>query len=814
MGVVVEALRVKDEFRPLESVNWLLANIGEKITIELDIRVELFAIDKTDVQEITARPSSSIYTPDTTQVINSDTTIFADFSVGDEITITGTISNNGTYTIVEKFTDEQIKVDSVLVNENFPDGAYIYLSTPINGITYFYNFIENESGTNFNSLTTGELQRLTTNAADATDTVTQVPLGFEGRRDYRIGDATIVGRGISAGAQLFTITHNTVLTPLFLANQYDDLVSRVAPIYFVDGNALRYVASINAGRTLNDPNTVQTIQFDELEGNTGWFNENYNGGDTNYSLDTYTLERVSDSSTLAAIELAEETEAVISITNTTDTPFVNGSTQYTVNFAYLPDNEDFYQFTDTNLSQNFYFDRAFQTVGSAAVAGDNFGTDYQVIKETDATFVSSSQIDIRVRFDFATAAQSILSGRDNKRYMLWVTTQDHSIVRKDADKVALLIDVNELFIQLFQTDLISNTTKFIQHPFTDIADGVTTPEVFLVDDVVARGDFNIDFTDKEDDGIRINTISNQIVLKNATNPDIILENTTIDVSGSDLENGLVPFFDIDQDRIFKIPSDIRKVISLKRNESADAGNVYNWYSSYPFMHRWEYWESIGTLSFLPDGIFDTSEPLNGLNHNWHRYTTVAGWTINHRLKFSIEQNGEIFEQSFDSPYTSFNFNSNAQWGNESIDTFDVASGSPLSGGGSKLIQGYVDTKVVATFEKLTGDIPVIDDVEIVIWIEVKEQGGISDIRRISSVYETGTDSWFKSTDSSNKVVKNKVGSVYTGEALIDATKIPDEQEFTIYARLYDASVGTITDGKLLESGDLKLLENLDNKILE
>ena len=108
MGVVVEALRVKDEFRPLESVNWLLANIGEKITIELDIRVELFAIDKTDVQEITARPSSSIYTPDTTQVINSDTTIFADFSVGDEITITGTISNNGTYTIVEKFTDEQI----------------------------------------------------------------------------------------------------------------------------------------------------------------------------------------------------------------------------------------------------------------------------------------------------------------------------------------------------------------------------------------------------------------------------------------------------------------------------------------------------------------------------------------------------------------------------------------------------------------------------------------------------------------------------------------------------------------------------------
>jgi len=138
----------------------------------------------------------------------------------------------------------------------------------------------------------------------------------------------------------------------------------------------------------------------------------------------------------------------------------------------------------------------------------------------------------------------------------------------------------------------------------------------------------------------------------------------------------------------------------------------------------------------------------------------------------------------------------------------------LLSGSTKLIQGYTDTRIVASFEKLTGDIPVIDDVEIVIWIEVKEIGGISDIRRFSSVYEAGTDTWFKSVDASNKVVKAKVGSVYTGECIVDYTKLPDNAEFTIYARLYDLGTATIPNAKLLESGDLKLLENLDNKILE
>jgi len=828
MGIRVVDIRVIDEFKPLESVNWLLSNIGEKLTIELDIDVEEIFITarEEDIDRILMNVSpSTVNTNNIEDIFYCEQAgAFANFNVGDTL-LTTNIGGFGTdFIIYDKIDDQTIRVYQTVIGDvdftvfaqdtSFVKDAYISVATPFAGITYFYNFIENQDVANYKSLIDDETQRLTTNNADATDTVTNVPMNFEGANSYRIGSATIKGRGIDGTVQKFTITHNTFLTPFFLASQYDDLVNRIAPSYYLGGNSLRFVTNINAGRTLSDPNAIQDVQFAELQGNTGWFNENYNGGDTNYSLKSYSLQRLSDLSSLSALELTSPVEATITIENTTDSPFVFGQTKYTINFVYLPSEESFYQDTITNLAQNFYFDRALQTVGSGAIAGDNNGTNFQVITSTNATLTSASEIEIKATFDLATAAQSLIASRDLKRYAIWITTQNHLDDRDSADKVSLLIDVNDFFIELFKSNLITNTNKFIQHPFTDVADGVTTPDVFPVDDLVSRSDFSIDFTGLENDGIRINTITNQIVLKNPTDPDIILDNTTIDTSASQLENGLVPFIDIDQARVFKVPSDIRKIISIKRNTSLDAGNTYNWYSSYPFMHRWEYWESIGFIDFLPTGIFDPTLPSNGLNHQWHRYTTIAGWTINHRLRFTLEQNGEIFEQIFDSPYNSNPFNNNAQWGNESIISYDIASGNPLLSGSTKLIQGYTDTRIVASFEKLTGDIPVIDDVEIVIWIEVKEIGGISDIRRFSSVYEAGTDTWFKSVDASNKVVKAKVGSVYTGECIVDYTKLPDNAEFTIYARLYDLGTATIPNAKLLESGDLKLLENLDNKILE
>jgi hypothetical protein len=57
------------------------------------------------------------------------------------------------------------------------------------------------------------------------------------------------------------------------------------------------------------------------------------------------------------------------------------------------------------------------------------------------------------------------------------------------------------------------------------------------------------------------------------------------------------------------------------------------------MNRWEYWVALlGVNSPIPIGIFDSAQPLNGINQFWNRLANVSGWSMNYRLKFLIQQN--------------------------------------------------------------------------------------------------------------------------------------------------------------------------------
>jgi hypothetical protein len=93
-------------------------------------------------------------------------------------------------------------------------------------------------------------------------------------------------------------------------------------------------------------------------------------------------------------------------------------------------------------------------------------------------------------------------------------------------------------------------------------------------------------------------------------------------------------------------------------------------------------------------------------------------------------------------------------------------------------------------------------------VEVFEQGGVNDIRFLSSVYDWTERSWFKSVDGSNKVKKTKVGNVFTAEALIDFNKIPELQQFSISGRIYDENaLAPVSFCLLQEDGDKILVED-------
>ena len=815
MAVVIEDIRIGDEFN-IGKTDYLYNEIGEKVDIEIDFRVEENVISAVD-NRLEANPTNSNLVIDKTRLLTVEGGQgFAKFNQGDQITISGTSNNDGNYVIVEKINQLNIILDQDLVSEIFIANSYAALSTPINGVTLLYNFIENSSPTTFNGLIDGEEQRLEIDDADATNQVTNKPMSFVGVKSYQIGGATIIGRGVVNDAQSFTIKHTAFQIPLTLFDQFTSTVALDKPDYYDLGACLKYIFRIDAARVLSDPNKIQSGLDDLKLGNSGWFNEVFNGGLSRYSFGNYSLERISDGSTPPRLEVDNIVEATFSIFNTDSTPFVDLNTKVRVGFNIMPEDEVYYQDTGLTFEQNFVFDRALATVGGGAVIGDLTGTDYQAITELEATFVSSSQIDIRVRFEFEVGSKARINLNTNKRYQFFIATQDHTLTRDNNDRATLLIDVNEFYQELADTNLISQTGVFIQHPYEDVADGTSTVETFPTDDVVRHSDFSIDFTDKEEDGILIQSVTNQIVLKHASEPEILLESDTQNTIGFPLEGGLVQAIDIETNRVFQIPlGTIRKQIQIKRNSANDSGFQKFFFSSYPYMVRWEYWKKINPITYLPDGIYDPTEPNDGLNHDWYRYTTIAGWTINHRLKFNIVQNGVTFTQEFDTEFSINDFESNSEWGNRTRKAFDNVTNDELLNGPTQYVLGYNNTRIEFEWEKVAGGTPLLDDVEIVFWIEVFESGGISGIRVASSVYEIGDESWFKSVDASNKVLVTQDGDKFKGTVLIDKDKLPPAAKFCVYGRIYDKTIADCPpDGLAMESGDCWLAEDGQNLIIE
>jgi hypothetical protein len=805
MPVNITSVKVKNEFRT-ESVDWLLANIGDKITIELELDVNTYVIASTDNPFILNNTDGLLPTAGT-QWITDEAARFTDFKVGDNIILFNyaTTTLIGTFPIVEKLDDANIRITGstgFAPDTVGPDGL-ISITTPITSIYYKWNFIENSESTSFASKIDGSEQVLYQKDLDAS-VVTPVSMMFTGNKSYQIGSATIQGAGIDNGLtdgvynSKFKIIHNTFITPFFLSSQLDGLLNFTAPTYYFNEKCLKGIFDIEALYNYNDPNRIQTIELTEVKGNTGWFNENFNTGITNYSLGSV-IYKNNLAVTIPSIELStDETSIEIIINNTTDTPFSNNNTKFTLNFIRLPDEEADYQLNGNDIIDNFTFDRALQTVGSAPVNGDNYGGDDQVLKDIEGVFISSSQIQINAKIEMSSDVYNLLNNSNEARYLLWVAIQNHTLETKEADKVALYVDTQEFYEDETDDGMITITHKFLRHPFTDVdLDGVSTLSMFPNDEVVGYSRFSVDKTGRLIDDIDL--VSAEIKIKafnTVTLDEFTLESFKLDLSSLPFIN-TNQYIDFELSRQFHIPStEIRKKIKIKRRTDLDTGTIYYYDIIYPYLHRWEYWEKLAGVN---GDFFDVGEPNTGFNNFWHRYTTLTNWKFTYETKIKATKNGVHLTYKTDTYLDSNDYDTNSDWNPNTIKSYKDSDNTYLNNGGINYILGDESTRIEAEFTKVSGT-PNLSNISMVIWIEVFEEGGINGSRRISSVYEYDSDTWFKSTDASKKIVLSLLGNTVKGVCLIDYNQIPlDKKKFKITSRIYEITPDT--DSKWFQDGN-------------
>lgn len=822
MGIVRTNTEITDTLTS-QPVDWLLANVGDKIRIVHEFKVEQTAIASEDNPMVFNYTNGVIgggwiYDPQG-QFGNykiGDSVLWGDYVVG---------ADNGDYTISDKIGTQLIQLNPAPADP--PNTAKVHaiisIRTPITGMRYRYNFIENNEGLNFFSKVDGSEQVLIREVVDASNN-TPLPMEFLGSECYQAGEATIQGEGIVDTWQYysnFKIIFDTFVTPVMLAEQLADAKNGIAPLYFQNLNCLKYVCGFDAMYIYTDPNRKISETFSDVLGETGWFNENFNTGLTNYFIDdTEFIQTVPVLANISAVELTQNAQIFrITVKNTLDTPFVNNQTKFVVGFAKCPFDETEYQGNGRDLRTNFVFDRAQSTVGAAAVQGELSGiTGMRVLKDVVANFISSSEIQIVGLIEFGDDAFDIINESSVFNYMMFVTVANHTLDTNSSDKVNLLIGPDEYYINNTDPGMIQIQNIFLRHFETDpLTEGVSAPDLYPTDDVAPCGLFFIDRLGRETDDISIRSVTMRVKAKNAVTLDeFTLDEFVSDLSAAPIINGY-QYINQNIPRQFHIPStEVRKTIVVTRRDDLDTATKFYYGCNFPFLVRWMYWAQQQDNN---GAFFNTSLPLNGFNQFWQRYGTVADWSVYYEIVITAEKNGAPQRYSYEQALIINDYDTNPDWIQKHIKSFDGST--ELAGGGNKYINGYSDTRIETKFRYDGLSVPLLSDLAIRFWIEIFEQGGVDGARRFSSVYEGGSDTWFKSIDLSDKIVLSQTGPGFNvfGNALLDYLEIPaGATKFTVYSRIYDKRlpVGGICgiNARRTEDELCRTLENGDPRNVE
>ena len=475
------------------SVNWLLGNVGDKIRVETTISIINDVIASNDNPFIVNNNDGYIGNGWLTDAAQR----FVNFNIGDYVYYYNysTSTANGYYYIIAKQDNGTIQLNSAANGSgSYPTATpalidavgVISNATPITAIKYHYNYINNSAADTFISQVDGTNEQvfITESKLGSDTTTTQMlPLGPLTWQDGTAGSTMIpFGGGTTSACTItgicahinssgvyetqYKIVHYTKIPPFILVGQIANQEDGIAPADFLSvNNCWKFITQIDAMQDYTNPNNIVTQIFDSVNGNTGWYGENFNTGKTNYSIGGLSYTNGGTSTPSLHIDTSSTT-VNFNIINTTDTPFTS-STKFILHFFKVPSDPSEYQNNAILMDQNFCYDRALQQVGASAVNGDNYGGTFQVLTDVVATLTDSGHIAVSAVVSMNSNVVTICQESSNPMYFLAVSVQNASKTTSDGtnDLVSLQVDMNT-FTEI-TTDpgmIVFDSTRFLRHP--------------------------------------------------------------------------------------------------------------------------------------------------------------------------------------------------------------------------------------------------------------------------------------------------------------------------------------------------------------
>jgi hypothetical protein len=814
MSVTLTSREFVDRLRPSSSVDWSLFSVGDTIVVKSIFEVFTSIFFTTPAPLVTGNGNQ--------QLFNSSGK-FASFSTGDIIKIsgpTGYFNTDTIFTIINKLNNNTIIVslsnmgNPLPVSLSFSDVELNNL-TEIKDIRYDFNLIENSESLNFNSKIDGSIQTLTASNVHLSSLFSPVLMVQQGNNEWKwssnlgiINSCYRMSYNSGNGKQVFKITHTILITPIFLASQYNDFQQGIAPNYFLNANCLKYVYRFSGMTNLFNPNMAQIGQSLNEIGNSGWGNEIFNGGASKFEITNVVFKL--GSSVQPNIILAQGTGQFIEFDIESSTSEMASGMKMTVGMIKCPNNDSEYQNNGRYMDENFLF----QLIGGFANGGDNYATGFSydnfTIQKFNATFINANKVHVVISLNIGAGAFAIMQESPIPRFLFYATVSNPALtLASNQNKEVCWTEIYDY--QVIKTPSSIDINQTYKRHYEDAADAGIAGKIttFKNDECVMESLISGDFAEIPAVGeANLTNIIQQIVAIRADGNEFIIEDWQLPFTAIWQQGN--PFMNYTTNRVFRIPqSEIRKPITI---QTVNIGGDWKYKVSYPFMIRWENWIQLITAN---SDFFNPAQQQNGQNQDWEHYQDFT-WKIYFRSSVDGVSEGGSFSFSKDILIEINDYATNPDYSAKTIETFNLA-GTQLFAGGTNFIQSFAPTVVKATFAKAAG--LLVANSRIVFGIEIYEQGGINGRVRYSSVWETTNPlTWFiPFSGSADKVVISQVNpTTVEARAVLDHNLLPAGNfTYSIVARIYEVPAPiNPEDFKKMEDGTYKLMEDGTQKILE
>ena len=796
------------------------------------------------------------------------------FEIGDSFTYsyyrTGTSNNNVTYTgIITNLNNTSFEYTTTSTQSvTFPmaedsDGithVYMEVSAHTESITIGENTYKAKSfracQLNYNKIANNDVNSLiSTSVSDLTTsiinfdgidplTTTQSNGVFIGNRSGgSIISAKIKGMGYGNANVNVVIPFRYEIEIIHSISQftedYTDILNGQTADWFLDNNCLTDNYTIEARRTINDPNLKLVNNRNNLLtkklGNTGGVNENFNGGVSPFSLNTV---KFYDSSgiEIAGISYNQSTKIVAEINTQSILNLSNAKFGFSI--QYLPLNETQWKENVLTNAQNTILncinlkDLQSESITSTPVSGTVQGfenTEGARLDVTSRHFESLNGNTIAtIVIQPNSAFTTYMEARQQLNRNLGVFFSVGSTAALETSKRTTLSYLNE-FIEYvtplgnFPTEspkfFINNTYDTQEPVFSDWDLNATNIKYHIEDNGLLELDMIVSASKNSVNVFNQNANLYDLI---KVTPSISLINK---VTGNKIELQLTEFSFQNEPIVNNIQeanisqtigfnysnTDVYNVASFKRNTSIDQVtldiNFIGYKLMYPFRIRWE---DFIENSDIPSDLYDLLKLNNNFNNDYLS-KQVGDYVISASIEF------QVFNKTFNQNQTYVNSVSLSlldRTDKGTIKTFTEDGLTELVNNNNPIIQTDSDTLIEAKQETgLTG----ISTNQVrygEITLEAYQNATFLNSYRIDTRVPVSLGLPIKPLSSEDRVNVSIVGTEIVLKALIDYSVLPTDIEFRISSYLdYDDNI-VIPNGKITEEGLQKETEDNNSKQIE